>query len=219
MGWSDWWAPWQSRTGMQKVNFTMSLLLHSKRLKRKCLATSFELADTGRNSKVEVELGKSKYLVAMTDFPGSVGSLYLRSPILTVSVKVTIKAVHSSKNNGFEQIQVWTTGKVLFDLQSNPHESHHTQYLLLRWTIQANRAFFRCTWDSIWLEQGKVLCQLSLGALGMWECHMEQQTPGLGNCNSTIWGSWELVESGPIWEHDVLGVKGVCPQQTIPWSW
>ena len=134
----------QNRNAKGKLYY--EFVITFKTVKKKCLATSFELTDTGRNSKVEVVLGKSKYLVAMTDFPGSVGSLYLRSPILTVSVKVTIKAVHSSNNNGFEQIQVWTTGKILFDLQkSNPHGSRHTQYLLLRWTIQANRAFFRCT--------------------------------------------------------------------------
>ena len=67
-------------------------------------------ADAGRNSRVEVELGKSYFLVTLADFPGSIGSLTMQSPILTISIKISVKEVHSSKNNGFEQIQVWTTG-------------------------------------------------------------------------------------------------------------
>ena len=68
--------------------------------------------DAGRNSLVRVEIGESKFTVKMADLPESIGSLRLTEPILVGTIKFIINGVHSSKNNGFEKIHIWTRGIV-----------------------------------------------------------------------------------------------------------
>ena len=59
---------------------------------------------------MEVEIGNSKFMVMMADLPESMGSLRLQLPILVNTIRFTIKGIHSSNNNGFESIHIWTKG-------------------------------------------------------------------------------------------------------------
>lgn len=51
-------------------------------------------------------------MVKMADVQESMGYVRLQQPIMTNTIKFTIKGVHSANNNGFEKIFIWTTGMV-----------------------------------------------------------------------------------------------------------